>query len=154
MSHRGIFNKTHLLSFFLSAVAKAPRGKSILLSADLFSLLCSNAINLSRCSHGHFDITPLVCVASRSCNTKHRYLSRSSLRFLAPSLLLFSFLSPAMLTTFADHFVPVQAQLGGRRQGALGGGDLRLKVGANPVSPAATATNSPYPAVFGSYLVT
>ena len=58
-----------------------------------------------------------------------------------------------MLTTFADHFVPVQAQLGGRRQGALGGGDLRLKVGANPVSPAATATNRPYPAVFGAYLV-
>ena len=131
-----------------------PRHSPHLCRFAVFSVQTNVSLNLSSFSHVHFDITPLVCVASRSCNTKHRYLSRSSLRFLAPSLLLFSFLSPAMLTTFADHFVPVQAQLGGRRQGALGGGDLRLKVGANPVSPAATATNRPYPAVFGSYLVT
>ena len=29
-------------------------------------------------SHGHFDCTPLVCVASRYCNANHRSLSAES----------------------------------------------------------------------------
>ena len=135
----------------------SPRGKSTLLSAYLFSLLCSNAINLSRCSHGHFDITPSF-VSHRGLVIQSIVISLAP-PFVFSPLLFFSFhfslqpCSQPLLITLS-LYKPGWAVTGGRRQGVLGGGDLRLKVGANPVSPAATATNRPYPAVFGSHLVT